>query len=182
MKQKRHLDRCASWALLITAAALPLAGCGEDEPDTAAPRASTSAPSTPPPPAPTSAAPSASPAALKAADGTRLKSCADARCEVEIKAGDVIRFNATGESRAGFGDITVKKVSEKEITYDLASGAATFTQPARKVPDSGNLNGISLTLVAVQGERAVIRLGKPVSGAFSAEVGPGGMTVTTPGG
>ncbi|XVQ11420.1 hypothetical protein ACQP1W_02240 [Spirillospora sp. CA-255316] len=182
MNRKRQLERCASWALFITAATLPLAGCGEDEPDKTTPRASASAPSTPPPSASPSATPSASPAALKAADGTRLKACADAKCEVEVKAGNVIRFNAAGESKAGFGDIKVKSVNQKEVAYDLASGATTYTQPARKLPDSSNLNGISLTLVGVQGERAVIRLGKPVPGAFSAQVGPGGMTVTTPGG
>jgi hypothetical protein len=182
MNQERHLERRAAWALLITVAALPLAGCGEDEPDTTAPRASMSAPSTPPPSTPPSTTPSPSPAALKAADGTRLKACSDAKCEVKIKAGDVIRFNATGQSKAGFGDIRVKKVSQKEVVYDLASGAATYTQPASKTPDSSNLNGISLTLVGVQGERAIIRLGKPVAGAFTAQVGPGGMSVITPGG
>jgi hypothetical protein len=111
-----------------------------------------------------------------------LKACSDAKCEVKIKAGDVVRFNATGQSKAGFGDIRVKKVSQKEVVYDLASGAATYTQPVSKTPDSSNLNGISLTLVGVQGERAVIRLGKPVPGAFTAQVGPDGMSVTTPGG
>ncbi|GAA2406195.1 hypothetical protein GCM10010191_12730 [Actinomadura vinacea] len=73
-------------------------------------------------------------------------------------------------------------MSQKEVVYDLASGSATYTQPVRKEPDSSNLNDISLTLVSVQGERAVIRLGKPVPGAFTARVGGGGMTVTTPGG
>jgi hypothetical protein len=180
MDHRLDLGRRAAWVLFIAAAVLPLAGCGAGEPETAAPRASTSAPSTPPPSASPSA--SASAAALEAADGTRLKACADARCEVEVTSGDVIRFDAAGEGKAGFGDIKVKKVSQKEVVYDLASGAATYTQPTRKLPDSSNLNGISLTLVGVQGERAVIRLGKPVPGAFSAQVGPGGMTVTSPGG
>ena len=185
-----HPKRRASWAvLLLTAAALPLAGCGGDEPDTttsapssgASASASTPPATSAPPSAPPSTPSSVSPAALKAADGTRLAACADARCEVVVKAGDVIRFNGTGERRAGFGDIEVKHVAADEVTFTLASGSVTFTQPGRELPDTGNLNDISLTLVSLQGGRAVIRLGKFVPGEFSARVGPGGMTVTTPG-
>ncbi|MFI0444103.1 hypothetical protein [Actinomadura sp. 6N118] len=175
--------------MLIPAATLLLAACGgENEPGTTAPRASTSAPSTPPSTTTTSTTPPSttlnpSPAALKAANGTDLKACSDARCEVEVKAGDVIRFNATGKTKAGFGDVKVKSVSRKEVVYDLASGASTFTQPTRKTPDSSNINGMSLTVVRVQDERAVLRFGKPVPGAFSVQVSPGGgMRVTTPGG
>jgi hypothetical protein len=182
MHRERHLERRATWAVLAPAVTLLLAGCGDDKPDTTVSRASASAtpatgtPSTTPQPARSSA----SPAARKPADGTHLAACSDARCEVEVKAGDVIHFNAGATRKAGFGDLTVKSVRENKVVYAMA-GHATFTQPGPN--RSANVNGISLTLVRADGKRAVIRVGGPQDGVLTVEVGPdGGMTVTTPDG
>jgi hypothetical protein len=183
MHQKRHLQRRAAWAVLAPAVTLLLVGCGDDKPKTAASRASASATAAvaAPSSAPPSASASASPALPKAKDGRRLSACADARCEVEVKAGDVIHFNAGGMRKAGFGDVKVKSVQVNKVLYDLASGSATFTQPGPN--RTANVNGISLTLVRADGKHAVIRVGGLKKGALTVHVGGGGgMSVTTPGG
>lgn len=84
--------------------------------------------------------------------------------------------------KAGFRDLTVKSVGQNKVVYAMAS--ATFTQPRLKGLDaSANVNHISLTLVRLEGNRAVIRIAGTVPGALTVEVGPGGgMRVVTPGG
>ncbi|MFC6884331.1 MULTISPECIES: hypothetical protein [Actinomadura] len=168
--------------MLAPVLVLPLAGCGDDEPSSGA--GHSSAASTPPPSAPSSAsAPpskSATPAPVKAKDGKRLAACSDARCEVQVKAGETIRFTGRAARKAGFEDLKVKSVRPDKLVYTMASGAATFTQPGP--PDSVNVNGISLTFVRAEAGRATIRIGKPVPGATQLRVGGGGMSVTTPGG
>ncbi|MBF8184228.1 hypothetical protein ITP53_00380 [Nonomuraea sp. K274] len=186
MHQERHQERRAAWAVLAPAVMLLLAGCGAAEPDPTAASAPTSpattAPTSPVATAPSSTPPSspssASPAARKPADGRRLAACSDAKCEVEVSTGDVIRFNARAMRKAGFGDLKVKSIRENKIVYTLASGGATFTQPGPD--DTANVNGISLTLVRTEGKRAVIRIGAPKRGEMSVTLGPdGSMQVTT---
>ncbi|KAB8195417.1 hypothetical protein FH608_013815 [Nonomuraea phyllanthi] len=206
MDQARQPGRRAPWTLrrplLAAAVAVSLAGCGGGDPaatgttQATSPSATTSTsptdgapsstaspggrpsgtasdtPSTSPSPAPTTADPAAG---KPPADGTRLSACADARCEVWVKAGDTIRFNARGMGRAGVEGVKVLSVRKKQVRYDF--GSATLTQPGPK--GAANINGFSLRLVRIDGKRAVIRLGRPVPGAFTAQVGPGGMQVTT---
>ncbi|MBO0881872.1 MAG: hypothetical protein J2P17_16330 [Mycobacterium sp.] len=183
MHRRRELRHCFTWAALTPAVTLLLVGCGDDKPRTAALHTIVSAtPGTSKASNTPAAAPSsARPKAQKAADGTRLTACADARCEVEMRAGDVIHFNSRARSKAGFRDLGVKSVSRNKVVYTMASGAATFTQPGPN--KSANVNGISLTLIRVVGDRAVIRIAGPVRGALTVQVGPGGgMSVITPAG
>ncbi|MGN9837277.1 hypothetical protein ACTMTI_04030 [Nonomuraea sp. H19] len=115
----------------------------------------------------------------KPKDGKRLAACSDAACEVEVERGDVIRLNTRAMRKAGFGDLTVRSIRKKEVVFDLASGTWTYTQPGPK--GAANLNGVSLTLVRIDGERAVIRLGKPIKGELTIRLGPDGMTMMTTG-
>lgn len=185
MERGRRGERRAVWIVLAPVLVLPLAGCGDDEPSSADARHSSAA-STPPPSASSSASASpsksagATPAPVKAKDGKRLAACSDARCEVEVKAGETIRFTGRAARKAGFEDLKVKSVRPDKIVYMMASGATTFTQPGPD--DSVNVNGISLTFVRAKAGRATIRIGKPVPGATQLRVGGGGMSVTTPGG
>lgn len=171
--------------MLAPAGTLLLVGCGDGEPHTAASAARGNVPATPgankAAKIPAAAPSSARPEARKPAAGTRLTSCADARCQVGVRAGDVIHFNSRARRKAGFGDLAVKSVGQNKVVYTMASGATTFTQPGPH--GSANVNGISLTLVRIDGDRAVIRIAGPVPGALTVGVGPGGgMRVVTPGG
>ncbi|WP_188187207.1 hypothetical protein [Nonomuraea sp. SYSU D8015] len=189
-----HQARCpkgrrAAWTALAPAVALLLTSCGDATPATtaapaarasASPSASSATPAETPSSTPSATPPSGSPAPRKPKDGRRLAACSDARCEVEVKAGDVIRFDARAFRKAGFADLAVKSVRKNQVVFDLASGAYAYTHPGPA--GSANLNGISLTLVRIDGKRAVIRLAKPIKGETTIQMGPDGMRVLTPAG
>jgi hypothetical protein len=175
------------WMVLTPTVTLLLAACGGDDP-AARTAADASTPTAAPPSGTPSSTPSATPSSardepLKAADGTRLKACADAKCEVVVSAGDVIRFSARVRNRTGLPALTVKSVSRSEVAFaftTLGGGDYAYSQPPGLPPTV--VQGVSLTVRRVNGDRAVMRLGEPAPGAASVEGGSGGMQVTTPGG
>ncbi|GAA3644435.1 hypothetical protein GCM10022224_003720 [Nonomuraea antimicrobica] len=173
------LAACAGGHQDSTSATAPApASAPPSAPASASPTPTPSPSATPSPGTPSPATPSASAESRPAKDGRRLSSCADASCEVEVEAGDVLRLGTSALRKAGFADLKVQRVREDKVIYELASGAWTFTQPGPT--GSANLNGISLTLVRVDGGRAVIRLGgKPIKGAVTLRLGPDGMTMVT---
>lgn len=100
-----------------------LAGCGRAvEPATPAPAP---APVTTPPSTSTSSAtPSSSPkptAPPAVADGRNLKACSDGACEVEVKAGDVIRFGKQVKSTPKISYVAVMSTGADGIYFQLDS-------------------------------------------------------------
>ncbi|MFI0479501.1 hypothetical protein [Actinomadura sp. 9N215] len=173
MRKTRALGRHAVWPLALPAFALLLAGCGDDEPATSASSPATRSPATTrpasPAPAPT-ATPSPTATLPKAADGSRLSACADARCEVEVGVGDVIRFNPGVRGRSGLAKLTVASIGDMSIELKTAGGSIGFSPPGSD--DPFNINGtFSHELKGTAGKRAVIRLAAPKPGAGGAEMG-----------
>lgn len=147
-----HLLLCA------TVLGLLLTGCGGGDGDsdgptaTPSPRPSASAtPTTSAPPSPPSSPGTAFPTP---ADGTDLKACADGRCEVEVRSGDRITF--TGD-RVRLDSFTVVRIADNVLTYK-AAGPGTSFDGRITVPGTLVVNDLEVEVVAVDGDRAVIRL------------------------
>ncbi|MFB9908623.1 hypothetical protein [Allokutzneria oryzae] len=109
--------------LLIAAVALFGVSCGR-EPVAAPPPAQATAASTtttvPPRPTTTTRPPYTPPAGpLSATDGTNLKACAKGTCEVIVKKGDRIRFDATA---TGLVSLTVTDVTDTGFSLFVAMG------------------------------------------------------------
>lgn len=113
--------------ILLPLCALLLVGCGNDSSDDADDADTTDSPSvsesvspsaTPTP----SATPSTSPtSAGEPADGRDLGACRDRTCEVEVKAGDTIRF----APRFITDTLTIERISKDRVEY-----SATDDQPS----------------------------------------------------
>lgn len=158
----------AAWPLIIPTATLLLAGCGDEEPDKAASATSpaTRSPVSTRPVAPT---PTPTPTLKKAKNGSSLAACADARCEVEVGLGDVIRFNAGVRSESGLSKMTVTSIGEMSIEFSVGGGSFGVSPPGSD--DPFNINGtFSHTLIDTAGKKAVIRLGSPKPGAGGAMI------------
>lgn len=180
MGREYYRGRGAGLVLVVPAVVL-LSGCGAGE-QKAGPQDSAAGPAkaaaTPSPSKSPTPTPTGKPMDLDAKNGRDLGSCADARCEVEIRSGDTIRFNDSGVRRTGLIEIKVKKVSTKETEFDInaLAGSATLTTPYKVVPNVSNVNGLGLTLAGVDGKRVVIRLGKTDPCGFTSNIGAGGGT------
>lgn len=153
---RRHLALTA----LIPVLAVPLTGCGSDTGNSV-----TTTPAVRPPPATQSATQSATsqpspsiPAASRAvadpADGTNLRACTDRTCEVQVTAGDTIRFAAKYE----INKFTVERISGNKFHFK-----AYDDQPT---PLSGYIGGtgnirvadLQLDLLRIDGRHAIVRL------------------------
>ncbi|WP_370945491.1 hypothetical protein AB5J62_41305 [Amycolatopsis sp. cg5] len=102
------------------------AGCGQDAepakvepPQASASSSSTPAPSTSVTTSSSSPKPTAPPAV---ADGRNLKACSDGACEVEVKAGDVIRFGKQVKSTPKTEFIAVVSTGTDGIYFQLDGG------------------------------------------------------------
>ncbi|MGC7100131.1 hypothetical protein ACPZ19_36080, partial [Amycolatopsis lurida] len=144
----------AALAVVVPFAVLSLAGCGTEAPPAAAP-------TTPPPtvPSPTAATPppttttTTSPPPPTPADGTNLGACADGTCEVEVKAGDVIRIGNQVKATPKIGALTILEVGDNGLTVSISGGMTTTVSGGITINDALNLD----TLHAGDG-RAVIKL------------------------
>lgn len=156
-------------ALLVTAAVL-LAGCGSAPQEAAAPESapSSSVASSPPPSAsPSSPSPSSSPSASpspsptvtplpKARNGTDLRACRDAKCEVLVKDGQRIRL----ADKWGLLPIDVT-VEDGSVTFHAYTPSGMRLTMAKQTPDQGGpstVNEVSFEVVAVKGKKAVIKI------------------------
>ncbi|MET7331753.1 hypothetical protein [Nonomuraea sp. NPDC005650] len=101
------LDRITAAALLVVLAA----ACADSRTTSSTPL---SAVTDPGPPTPTASA-RPSPALPQAADGSRLASCRDADCEVEVRVGDRLRIN----ERFGVQRLTISELQPDEVTIAL---------------------------------------------------------------
>jgi hypothetical protein len=147
--------------LRATVAGLLLTGCGGPGSDDDS--SATSAATTPPARASTgttsSAAPSPSastnPALPEPADGTDLTACADGRCEVRVRAGDTITF--IGDN-VDLKSLTVVRIADNALTHSAAGPPGYTFSGSMSASGTSVVNGLRVKIVAVDGDRAVIRL------------------------
>ncbi|MFG1941616.1 hypothetical protein [Nonomuraea sp. NPDC048826] len=148
-------------AALLAAAAVLIAGCGSAPQEAAAPV------STPPSPVSSSPPPSASPSATrspsltatplpKARNGTKLRACWDAKCEVLVKDGQSIRL----ADKWGLLpiDVTVENGSVTFRTYTLSGAQLTMGEQTPNQGGPSTVNDVNFEVVAVKGKRAVIKI------------------------
>jgi len=131
---------------------LLLTACGGDE--SAADESAKKSPTTSPTSAaPTSTSPSPSPTPPPdpetAADGRNLRACRDGKCEVVVKAGDVIRFN--------------DKLDTDPLTVISAGKTFTVTDPSGFVTSIGGSGTLETGSVHIQvgeskGKRTAVRI------------------------
>lgn len=147
-----RLRTTASAALITVPAALLAAGCGAG-PSSPAPAPVTSATTGAASPAPViSVTPTRTTRPpLTAADGSRLKTCADGTCEVIVKNGDSL------PNKGGAGPVQVS-VSAGSVTISTTSGSGFSSTLGGPVGTTQQLNDQVFEILAVQGRRAVLRL------------------------
>ena len=139
------MPRRAFVAVLLLAAT----GCGGTAKDDAA-TASPSATS----PSAVSPKPTTTPLPA-AADGTKLSACRDGKCEVQVSVHDVIHPPA----RYGLQDMTITKISEDGLSVVGTSPGAMVSFSGQRPGMTSKMNGLNITTVALNGKKAVIRLG-----------------------
>ncbi len=138
-------------AAAVGAAAALLGGCAASPRSPEEPRS---------PGAPPGAVPSSAARGLpSAADGTDLAACADTECEVEVAEGD--EFSVEGPH--GLDRMVVAKVAPEEVTVtgygaDNSSRVSGTTGAPFDGRPSIVLNGVTVAVLAVADNRAVIRL------------------------
>ncbi|MER6944152.1 hypothetical protein ABT294_09030 [Nonomuraea sp. NPDC000554] len=146
-----------------------LTGCGSGTEGTAAPKTAPAAvsPEATPSPSETSsprATPSpsvtASPQAThlpRAKDGGRLRACRDATCEVLVSDGQSITLDGTW----GLAPVEVT-VEDGSVTFNSVTGSGMRLTLSEQTPDQGgpsSIDDITFEVVAVQGRKAVIKIG-----------------------
>ncbi|MEO3793800.1 hypothetical protein ABGB14_26610 [Nonomuraea sp. B10E15] len=142
----------------VTVAGL-LTGCGSPAERTATPATS------PPPSAPEASPPSSTPspsatptasALPKARNGTKLRACRDAKCEVLISDGRTIRL----DDKWGFMPINVT-VEDDSVTFHASTASGMQVTMSEQTPDQGGpstVNDVSFEVLAVKGRKAVIKI------------------------
>jgi type IV pilus biogenesis protein CpaD/CtpE len=144
---------------LAAAAAVLLAGCASAPEEAASPAgvpASPAATSTSASPSPTlTPSPTATPLP-KARNGTRLRACRDATCEVLVSDGQTIRL----ADRWGLMPINVT-VEDGSVTFHASTASGMQLTMSKQTPDQGGpstVNEVSFEVVAVKGRKAVIKI------------------------
>ncbi|WP_220449773.1 hypothetical protein, partial [Nonomuraea longispora] len=118
-----------------------------------------SSPAATPPSAPPSPTLTPSPTATplpKARNGTRLRACRDAKCEVLVSDGQTIGL----ADRWGLLPINVT-VEDGSVTFDAFTSSGMRLTMSEQTPDQGGpstINEVSFEVVAVKGKRAVIKI------------------------
>lgn len=147
--------------LALAAAAALLSGCGSAPTDQSPPAADTDplTPSESSAPSP-SGTPTAAPLP-EAADGTDLTACADADCEVVVEEGDEFAMDGS----YGVEQFTVESVGADGLSMAGEGPGTMVSGHVPAPPPGGNdhpqfvMNGFSITVVALEGSTAVMRLG-----------------------
>lgn len=156
--------------VLVSGAVLALAGCGSGKGDIGSASASPAA-RTPNPPAA-----SPPPTSHHAADGTRLSSCEDATCEVEVTGPTRIPVNR----KTGIAALKVRSISPEEISltataastptgYEFNSSCEGGASCTTSVDDDRadvtahagakiTLNGLVIRVTSLAGGSAILRL------------------------
>lgn len=151
----------------VTVAGL-LTGCGSPAEETASPAdAPATSMTSPAASSPAASSPSASPSPSvtssptasslpKARNGTRLRACRDAKCEVLVSDGKTIRLDA----RWGLSPVEVT-VEDDSVTFHSVTQSGMQVTMAEQRPDQGGpstINGVSFEVLAVKGKKAVIKI------------------------
>lgn len=147
--------RTAAKLAAALAAVATLTGCGSEAPPAAAPITAAPPPTTAPPTTTTTPQPAAttSPPPPTPADGTNLGACADGTCEVEVKAGDVIRIGNQVKATPKISALTILDVGTENLTVNISGGMTTTV--------SGGItmnNALNLDTLHLGDGRAVIKL------------------------
>src|SRR5262245_829804 len=138
---------------LLSVLLLALCGCGSDSSggDGAVGRPATGKPS------PAAVSPSPSKSALPAAaNGSSLKSCADAKCEVTVKRGDKIKLDAP----VGVAFLRVTKVSNGKVDLIGTGPGIQLGWKGGSAGKSFRMNRLKIRVIAGAGDQAVLRLAR----------------------
>ncbi|MFI7452919.1 hypothetical protein ACIBQX_35920 [Nonomuraea sp. NPDC049714] len=139
-----------------------IAGCGSGAEPTASPAAApTRSPAAPASSSPTASSPPATPLPRatplpKAKNGTKLRACRDARCEVLVSDGQTIKLNDTW----GLWPVKVT-VEDDSVTFSTGTASGMQVTMSEQTPDQGGpstVDGLDFEVLAVQGKKAVIRI------------------------
>ncbi|WP_165974940.1 hypothetical protein [Nonomuraea deserti] len=150
----------------VTVAGL-LTGCGAPAEETASPAAAPAtsptspAPSSPAPSSPVASSPSATPSPTasslpKARNGTKLRACRDAKCEVLVSDGRTITLDA----RWGLAPVQVS-VENDSVTFRMVTASGMQATLSEQTPDQGGpstINDVDFEVLAVKGKKAVIKI------------------------
>jgi len=145
-----------------TAAAALLGGCvpQQADPDPGGADASPSTADADPSPSPTPTEPAepSAPALPEAADGTDLDACADAECEVLVETGDEFALDGAH----GLDRFVVEEIGEEGLRISGHSPggfvSGTIAAPDGEQTTTFVMNGLTVTLVAVDGSAGIIAL------------------------
>ncbi|MGW7360209.1 hypothetical protein ACWGI0_27140 [Streptomyces sp. NPDC054802] len=140
-------------ALCAAAVGLLLTGCAGPESDDSSAAKPSAAPS--PLSSPSSPPVSSAPALPEPTDGTDLTACADGRCEVAVRAGDTVAF--TGDEVA-LKSFTVVRVAGNALTHKAAGPPGYTFSGSMSASGTSVVDGLRVKIVAVDGDRAVIRM------------------------
>ncbi|MFC7327827.1 hypothetical protein [Marinactinospora rubrisoli] len=159
-----RIPRPPMTAATLIATVVLLGGCGAADTPEDGQDAESSAPSTSANGAAGTSTASAAPQDLpQAADGTDLAACSDADCEVQVAEGDEFPL----DGGYGLDRMVFDTVDEETVAF---SGYGPGSQVSGSVPapsaDTADtalfvMNGIEVTVVAVDGEHAIVRLTPP---------------------
>lgn len=138
------------WGLGPTVLVMLVAGVGacgsggDDESDGSEPETTTEEPA--------ESTPSSLPAA---ADGTDLAACSDGGCEVEV-AVDALPLDIPLDGSLGVDTLTVNAITDSIDVDSVGWGAQQHAEVP--VGNAAQLNNVVVTLVAVEGNAALVRL------------------------
>lgn len=108
----------------------------------------------------TTAAPSSTTASTRppAADGTDLGACHDGTCEVQVTV-SALPLDIPLDGALGVDVLTLSSITPDGIVTDgVGYGGGVQLHIEVPVGSPGNLNALSVTLVAVDGDAAIVRL------------------------
>jgi hypothetical protein len=161
MKYSTTVKRALQLPLLITTLLLPVTACSSTADDsgeapsksTARPSKSTETPSRTAISSPSPQRPSAPPA-LSAADGSDLKACRDADCEIVIRGAAHIPL----DPKLGVTRFLLTYVSPNEVTFEV--DRAELNSVSGYIKGTGFLgltNGVKVTVKKINASGAVLR-------------------------
>ncbi|WP_091288509.1 hypothetical protein [Amycolatopsis xylanica] len=146
------------WNIVAALASVALsAGCGQEaEPAKPAPAPSTSTATTTASATTSSASPKPT-APPAVADGRNLKACSDGVCEVEVKAGDLIRFGKQVKSTPKLDYVVIVSTSADGIYFQLGSGFGGTINGTVTL----NNDALSIETLYSDADHAMIRISIP---------------------
>jgi hypothetical protein len=142
-------------ALVAVGCAAALVACGAPVPKQAAP-------ATPSPSVSPSAAPTPSPSSVvlpRAADGTNVRACFDATCEILVTG----RTKIPVDEKYGLATLEVASISSSGVDFHAVAPDGTQLNASQQRPDQGGastLNHVRILIVAMNDKGAVIKLSR----------------------